>query len=48
MSTEFATMLKDKLEKMQEKINLAHAQWDKENETNMMKKLDEFSIIEKK
>jgi hypothetical protein len=37
MSSEFAKMLKETLEKMQERINLA--QWDSDNDPQMIKKI---------
>ena len=43
MSAEFATMLKETLEKMQERIELANTQWEKENDPNLNKKIDEIN-----
>ena len=43
MSAEFATMLKETLEKMQERIELANTQWEKENYPNLNKKIDEIN-----
>ena len=42
MSAEFAKMLKETLEKMQERINLA--QWDNDNNPSMIKKMKEMKI----
>lgn len=41
MSLEFTKMLKDTLEKMQERINMA--QWDNDNDPNMMKRMKEMN-----
>lgn len=41
MSSEFAKMLKETLEKMQERINLA--QWDNDNDPQMIKKIKEMN-----
>lgn len=43
MSAEFAKMLKETLEKMQERINLA--QWDNDNDPQMIKKMKEMNGI---
>jgi len=43
MSAEFAKMLKETLEKMQERINLA--QWDNDNDPSMIKKMKEMNNI---
>ncbi len=43
MSAEFAKMLKETLEKMQERINLA--QWDNDNDPQMLKKMKEMSNV---
>ena len=41
MSVEFAKMLKETLEKMQDRINMA--QWDSDNDPQMIKKMKEMS-----
>lgn len=41
MSSEFAKMLKETLEKMQERINLA--QWDNDNDPQMIRKIKEMN-----
>ncbi len=41
MSMEFAKMLKETLEKMQERINMA--QWDNDNDPQMMKRMKEMN-----
>ncbi len=41
MSSEFAKMLKETLDKMQERINLA--QWDNDNDPQMIKKIKEMN-----
>ena len=43
MSAEFAKMLKETLEKMQERINLA--QWDSDNDPQMVQKLKDMDKI---
>jgi CRISPR/Cas system CSM-associated protein Csm2 small subunit len=43
MSSEFAKMLKETLEKMQERINLA--QWDNDNDPQMIKKIKEMNTM---
>ena len=43
MSAEFAKMLKDTLEKMQERIRLA--EWDNDNDPNMIKKIKEMNSL---
>lgn len=43
MSAEFAKMLKDTLEKMQERIKLA--EWDNDNDPQMIKKMKEMNAI---
>ena len=42
MSTEFATMLKETLEKMKNKIEDANSKWENENQDNMK---DKFSAV---
>ena len=44
MSTEFAEMLKETLNKMQERITYANNQWETENEETMLKKFEDFSL----
>ena len=46
MSAEFASMLKETLEKMQERIELANTQYEKENDPTFGKKID--AVNEKK
>lgn len=41
MSAEFAKMLKDTLEKMQERIRLA--EWDNDNDPSVIKKIKEMN-----
>lgn len=41
MSAEFAKMLKETLDKMQQRINLA--QWDNDNDPQMIKKMKEIN-----
>jgi len=41
MSVDFARMLKETLEKMQERINMA--QWDNDNDPQMMKRMKEMN-----
>lgn len=41
MSAEFAKMLKDTLEKMQERIKLA--EWDNDNDPSVIKKIKEMN-----
>lgn len=41
MSAEFAKMLKDTLEKMQERIRLA--EWDNDNDPSVIKKIKELN-----
>ena len=43
MSAEFAKMLKETLEKMQQRINLA--QWDNDNDPQMIKKMKEMNAF---
>ena len=43
MSSDFAEMLKDTLTKMQERIEFANKQWEDDNDTNMMKRLDDLA-----
>ena len=43
MSAEFAKMLKDTLEKMQERIRLA--EWDNDNDPSMIKKIKEMNTL---
>lgn len=43
MSAEFAKMLKDTLEKMQERIRLA--EWDNDNDPSMIKKIKEMNSL---
>ena len=43
MSAEFAKMLKETLEKMQQRINLA--QWDNDNDAQMIKKMKEMNAF---
>ena len=43
MSSEFAEMLKDTLTKMRERIEFANKQWEDDNDTNMMKRLDDLA-----
>ena len=43
MSAEFAKMLKDTLEKMQERIKLA--EWDNDNDPTMIKKIKEMNSL---
>jgi hypothetical protein len=43
MSAQFAKMLKETLEKMQERINLA--QWDNDNDPSMIKKMKEMNSM---
>lgn len=43
MSQEFAKMLKDTLEKMQERIEMV--QWDNDTDPNMMKKLKDMTNL---
>lgn len=44
MSAEFAEMLRETLNKMQERITYANNQWEAENEETMLKKFEEFSL----
>lgn len=44
MSSDFAEMLKDTLNKMQERIEFANKQWEDENDTNMLKRFEEMAI----
>ena len=44
MSAQFAKMLKETLQKMQERINLA--QWDNDNDPQMIKKMKEMNGME--
>ena len=46
MSKQFAEMLKETYNKMQEKIEIANTQWEKENE-NTSKKFEDLQILEK-
>ena len=41
MSSEFAKMLKETLDKMQQRINLA--QWDNDSDPQMIKKIKEMN-----
>ena len=41
MSVEFASMLKDTLEKMKNKIEVANEKWDNENNETMLEKFKE-------
>jgi len=43
MSAEFAKMLKDTLEKMQERIRLA--EWDNDNDPGVIKKIKEMNNL---
>ena len=43
MSSDFAEMLKDTLTKMQERIEFANKQYEDDNDTNMMKRLDDLA-----
>ena len=43
MSHEFATMLKDTLEKMKNKIESANQKWEEENDGAMLKRFEEYS-----
>lgn len=43
MSAEFAKMLKDTLEKMQERIRLA--EWDNDNDPSVIKKIKEMNTM---
>eukprot|EP00743_Colponemidia_sp_Colp-15_P001143 GILK01001255.1.p1 GENE.GILK01001255.1~~GILK01001255.1.p1 ORF type:complete len:202 (+),score=58.52 GILK01001255.1:29-634(+) len=44
MSKEFANMLKETLEKMTERIELTNNQWENEEDSPMMRRLEEFSL----
>ena len=41
MSHQFATMLKDTLEKMKNKIDSANSKWEEENDGQMMQRFSE-------
>lgn len=41
MSSQFADMLKETLNKMKTRIEVASKQWDEENETNITQRFDE-------
>ena len=44
MSNEFAEMLRETLNKMQEKIDLANKQWEEENNPNMLKRFEDLAL----
>lgn len=41
MSSQFADMLKETLNKMKTRIETANKQWEEENETNITQRFDE-------
>ena len=43
LSSNFATMLKDTLEKMKQKIEDANKKWEQENDEGMLRKFDEYT-----
>lgn len=43
MSSDFAEMLRDTLEKMKERIESANKQWEEENDANMLKRFEEMA-----
>ena len=43
MSNDFATMLKDTLETMREKIQEADKKWEQENDGAMLKRFEEYA-----
>jgi predicted RNase H-like nuclease (RuvC/YqgF family) len=43
MSSDFAEMLRDTLNKMQERIEIANKQWEEENDPNMLKRFEEMA-----
>tara|TARA_B110000285_G_C14835295_1_gene472791 strand:- start:70 stop:213 length:144 start_codon:yes stop_codon:yes gene_type:complete len=43
MSSEFASMLKDTLNKMKSKIEAANEKWETENDGQMLKRFEEVS-----
>ena len=44
MSSTFAEMLKETLQKMQQRIEQANEQWENENDTNMLKRFEEMTL----
>jgi len=47
MSNDFARMLQDTLNKMQERIELANNQWESENDANVLKRFQDFTVSQK-
>ena len=43
LSQSFAEMLKETLHKMQERIEAANQEWEKENDANMLKRFEEMT-----
>ena len=44
MSSDFAEMLRETLNKMQERIEMANKQWEDENDANMLKRFEEMAL----
>jgi len=44
MSSDFAEMLRDTLHKMQDRIEIANKEWEKENDANMLKRFEDMAL----
>lgn len=44
MSSEFADMLKETLQKMNERIEAANSHWKEENDMNMLQRFEEMAL----
>ena len=44
MSSDFAEMLKDTLNKMKERIEFANKQWEADNDANMLKRFEDMAL----
>ena len=44
MSSDFAEMLKDTLDKMKERIEIANRQWEDDNDPSMIKRFEEIAL----
>ena len=45
MSSDFADMLRDTLNKMKDRIDIANRQWDEENDGNTLKNIENLQIL---
>ena len=44
MSSDFAEMLRETLNKMKERIETANKQWEEENDASMLKRFEEMAL----